>query len=341
MSFVLNKDILNKEDYSRLESSFKTMADNYVGTMTASDIDMNVPFKGSVFCNPSSIATDTFDDDVDGYQPYSNEYIINNATILAYAYKLTGDNSYLDKAVSGMDYIFGKNGLGLSYVTGYGSQTAQNPHHRYWGNWVDPDYPKAPDGVLVSGANSQFGDEYMKLLGIKKGVNAPQKCYVDSYDAWSVNAADLQLNADLVSIVSMLQDMSDGSVTSTPAETSPVSTTTVNTTTSAATTKASETTAQETTTTAPVNTTSDENGVIYGDANGDESVDISDAVIIMQALSNPSVYGEKGTAENHLNEKTKKNADCNLHGDGITNKDALSIQKYLLKLIDKLPESYQ
>lgn len=341
MSFVLNKDILNKEDYSRLESSFKTMADNYVGTMTASDIDMNVPFKGSVFCNPSSIATDTFDDDVDGYQPYSNEYIINNATILAYAYKLTGDNSYLDKAVSGMDYIFGKNGLGLSYVTGYGSQTAQNPHHRYWGNWVDPDYPKAPDGVLVSGANSQFGDEYMKLLGIKKGVNAPQKCYVDSYDAWSVNAADLQLNADLVSIVSMLQDMSDGSVKSTPAETSPVSTTTVNTTTSAATTKANETTAQETTTTAPVNTTSDENGVIYGDANGDESVDISDAVIIMQALSNPSVYGEKGTAENHLNEKTKKNADCNLHGDGITNKDALSIQKYLLKLIDKLPESYQ
>ena len=33
------------------------------------------------------------------------------------------------------------------------------------------------------------------------------------------------------------------------------------------------------------------------------------------------------------------NADVNNHGDGMTNKDALTIQKYALQLIDTLPES--
>lgn len=33
-----------------------------------------------------------------------------------------------------------------------------------------------------------------------------------------------------------------------------------------------------------------------------------------------------------------KNADVSGNGDGVTNNDALAVQKYLLKLIEKLPE---
>ena len=76
-----------------------------------------------------------------------------------------------------------------------------------------------------------------------------------------------------------------------------------------------------------------------GDANCDNNVDISDAVLIMQSISNPSKYGEKGTEKNHITAQGKVNGDVYNKGDGITNKDALSIQKLLLKLIDKLPES--
>ena len=76
---------------------------------------------------------------------------------------------------------------------------------------------------------------------------------------------------------------------------------------------------------------SDAEEVIYGDANEDKSVDLSDAVLIMQSLANPSKF--------KLTDHGKKNADCSGNGDGITNSDALSIQKYLLKIIDKLPES--
>lgn len=67
---------------------------------------------------------------------------------------------------------------------------------------------------------------------------------------------------------------------------------------------------------------------LKGDANCDKKVDISDAVFIMQSLSNPSKY--------QFTDEGKANADCSGNGDGVTNGDALAIQKYMLKLIDKL-----
>ena len=79
--------------------------------------------------------------------------------------------------------------------------------------------------------------------------------------------------------------------------------------------------------------------IVYGDANCDGKVDISDAVLIMQSLSNPSKYGSAGTDAHHITDAGKNNADVFDRGDGITNKDALSIQKKLLNLISELPES--
>ena len=69
-----------------------------------------------------------------------------------------------------------------------------------------------------------------------------------------------------------------------------------------------------------------ENG--SGDANGDGTVDISDAVLIMQSQANPSKYGTNGTDKGHLTEDGSKRADVD--GGGVTNKDALTIQQYLL-----------
>ena len=71
----------------------------------------------------------------------------------------------------------------------------------------------------------------------------------------------------------------------------------------------------------------------WGDANEDKKVDISDSVTIMQSLANPGKY-TMGKVGNSF-------ADVNLTGNGITNADALAIQKYLIGLIKKLPESYE
>lgn len=78
--------------------------------------------------------------------------------------------------------------------------------------------------------------------------------------------------------------------------------------------------------------------ICYGDANVDGQVDMSDAVLIMQSLSNPDKYGINGTDETHITEQGLKNGDVSGNGDGITNNDALAIQKYKLNLIDSLPE---
>ncbi|MCR4796067.1 MAG: dockerin type I repeat-containing protein [Ruminococcus sp.] len=69
---------------------------------------------------------------------------------------------------------------------------------------------------------------------------------------------------------------------------------------------------------------------LKGDANCDGQVDLSDAVMIMQALANPDKYGIGGTAEYHLTEQGKLNGDMN--GDGLTVGDAQAIQKMLLGL---------
>jgi hypothetical protein len=67
-----------------------------------------------------------------------------------------------------------------------------------------------------------------------------------------------------------------------------------------------------------------------GDANGDGTVDLSDSVLIMQSLANPSRYGVNGSDDSHITEEGYYRADVD--GDGVTNMDALTIQKYLLGL---------
>jgi hypothetical protein len=61
---------------------------------------------------------------------------------------------------------------------------------------------------------------------------------------------------------------------------------------------------------------------VKGDANCNGTLDMSDAVLIMQTIANPDKY--------KLSEQGKTNAD--MDGNGITNNDALAVQKKLLKL---------
>jgi hypothetical protein len=52
----------------------------------------------------------------------------------------------------------------------------------------------------------------------------------------------------------------------------------------------------------------------------------------MQYIANPDKFGVNGTDKNHITEQGKKNADITGENDGITNADALAIQKKLLGL---------
>lgn len=81
--------------------------------------------------------------------------------------------------------------------------------------------------------------------------------------------------------------------------------------------------------TTPKTTDNTEDKTLYGDANCDGNVDISDAVLIKCFLINSKKYS--------LSALGKKNADVQGNGNGINAQDAVAIQKYILKQIKALP----
>ena len=74
---------------------------------------------------------------------------------------------------------------------------------------------------------------------------------------------------------------------------------------------------------------------LKGDANIDGSVDMSDVVMVMQAYLNPAKYGVNGTSEDRITSDGEKAGDVD-GNKGLSANDALLIQKFALKLIDKL-----
>ena len=110
--------------------------------------------------------------------------------------------------------------------------------------------------------------------------------------------------------------------------TTTTSTTAVSTTTTSATTSStvvSSSVSGQTTTTlsAPVKT-------VWGDANCDGEVDMSDVVLIMQSLANPNKYGVTGTDKNHITSEGLSNASVVNNNGSVTNNDAVKIQLFLL-----------
>ena len=67
-----------------------------------------------------------------------------------------------------------------------------------------------------------------------------------------------------------------------------------------------------------------------GDANCDGKVNMGDVVLIMQSIANPDKYGLNGTDATHITSQGMLNGD--MDSNGITNNDALAIQKKLLGL---------
>jgi beta-galactosidase len=79
---------------------------------------------------------------------------------------------------------------------------------------------------------------------------------------------------------------------------------------------------------------------VYGDANCDGEVDMSDVVLIMQSLANPNKFGLDGSDEKHITEQGQLNGDVDTSAKGITANDALRIQEFLLGKVTSLkPES--
>ena len=135
----------------------------------------------------------------------SNSSVLQNMVVVAAAYDLVKDKTYLNAVRKGMDYILGRNVMGISYVTGYGTRSSQNQHARIFAKNLDPAFPPMPKGALAGGPNSIPADEI--AINELEGC-APQACYIDHHKSFSTNEIAVNWNAALSWVSAFLADTS-------------------------------------------------------------------------------------------------------------------------------------
>jgi endoglucanase len=154
------------------------------------------------------------------YQPANNMYdwgsnsqVANNMVVLATAYDITGEGRFARAVAQGMDYLFGRNALNMSYVTGYGEVNSHNQHSRWYAHQLNPDLPNPPKGTLSGGPNSSIQDPIaqQKLTGC-----TGQFCYLDHIESWSTNELTINWNAPLAWVAAFLAGQGDGTAAPAP-----------------------------------------------------------------------------------------------------------------------------
>ena len=124
----------------------------------------------------------------DNFKWGSNAVAGYQSMVLAQAYLLTGNADYMNAAYANFDYLLGRNPTHYSYVTGFGNNSPENPHHRpsEADNEVDP-----VPGMVVGGPHSgqQDGCTYESTL--------PALCYTDEFCSYATNEITIYWNAPM------------------------------------------------------------------------------------------------------------------------------------------------
>lgn len=134
----------------------------------------------------------------------SNSSAANQSIVLIQAFNYTKDSTYLKAATSNVDYLLGRNALNYSFVTGYGSLSSNNPHHRL--SQADG-VAQAVPGLLVGGPNPQAPsqDQCVGYPSVE-----PAMSYVDSECSFASNEIAINWNAPLVYITGAIESIYSG-----------------------------------------------------------------------------------------------------------------------------------
>ena len=310
---LLKKGLITQEELTTIQNSVKNAADYFI--KLEDDSDFGVPYVGHDYettvwsiaqfnKDGSGLEKKTLEN---GYEWGSNSMVVNNAMVMGLAYDIEHDPKYISGVSTAMDYIFGRNLLEMSYVSGYGEHHLEHPHHRWWSNELDANFPSAPRGVLSGGNNSEMQDPMIQGKGYKAGEVAPMLCYLDQSEAWSVNECTINWNSPLVWISSFLEDEAPN----------------VDGTTSSKTTASSDTT----TTTTTTSTKKPVDDVLYGDTNLDGVLSMIDLVYLNKYISGSMDFNDQQIA----------NAQCYIADLAIDGRDANALMQRLAEQIKELP----
>ncbi|UZN04873.1 glycoside hydrolase family 9 protein [Cellulomonas sp. S1-8] len=142
----------------------------------------------------------------------SNSSVANILVVIATAYDLTGDEQYLHGTLEGLDYLFGRNALNQSYVTGWGTVSSENQHSRWFAAQLDPALPHPPPGSLAGGPNSMTGTWDPTMQATLSQGCAPAMCYLDEISSWASNEITVNWNSAMSWVASFAADQKDGAL---------------------------------------------------------------------------------------------------------------------------------
>lgn len=126
----------------------------------------------------------------------SNANAANQGVLLINAYLISKNSKYIDGAITNADYLLGRNATGYSFITGVGSKTPLNPHHRpSVADGIDEPIP----GLLVGGPNAAMQDK------CQYEFTDPERAYSDTDCSYASNEIAINWNAPLVYLLNGLE----------------------------------------------------------------------------------------------------------------------------------------
>jgi len=128
-----------------------------------------------------------------------NHAYANWGMLFMHAFKITGDVSYFNAALSSLDYLLGKNATTYSFVTGAGTKFPVDIHHRPSGS---DGIPGAIPGYLVGGPNPQ---QLTDCGAAQYPSSLAARSYVDRQCSYSTNEIAINWNAPLAFLAGAIQ----------------------------------------------------------------------------------------------------------------------------------------
>jgi endoglucanase len=128
----------------------------------------------------------------------SNSQILNAAWLMMEANKINPQPEYIDAILGAADYIFGRNPTSYSFVTGAGTYSSLNIHHRQsYSDGINTPIP----GWLVGGSYT-----YSWFDGCSSSRGAA-KSYLDDWCSYTTNEIAINWNAPLVFILATINNL--------------------------------------------------------------------------------------------------------------------------------------
>lgn len=132
-----------------------------------------------------------------GFYWGSNAVLLNTLLNHYMAFKINNDYNYVKAVANSFDYLLGKNGPAISYITGYGTYVPRFPHHR-----ISYALGKVIPGMVVGGANPRNTSDCGGASSYPSTYGA--LAYLDNVCSYSTNETAINWNAPLVAVVTAI-----------------------------------------------------------------------------------------------------------------------------------------